>query len=106
MKQLFITLLVALAVLMPQSMAAYDFVQNGIYYNILSDTEVEVTSYTELNEVPPADYSGSYYDCVIIPKTVNYDGVSYTVTAIDDYAFCPADEDILKKLKKTKRQGG
>ena len=88
MKQLFITLLVALAVLMPQSMAAYDFVQNGIYYNILSDTEVEVTSYTELNEVPPADYSGSYYDCVIIPKTVNYDGVSYTVTAIDDYAFC------------------
>lgn len=88
MKQIFFTLLVALTVLMPQSMAAYDFEQDGIFYNILNSTEVEVTSYLEFNDVPPADYSGSYYSCVIIPQTVNYNGVSYAVTAIDDYAFC------------------
>lgn len=87
MKQLFFTLLVALTVLMPKSMAAYDFEENGIYYNILNSTEVEVTSWSEFSEEPPEDYYGSYYDCIIIPKTVDYNGVNYTVTAIGDYAF-------------------
>ena len=88
MKQLFFTLLVALAVLIPQSMAAYDFEQNGIFYNILNGTEVEVTSYLELNDVPSLEYNGSYGGCVIIPQTINYNGVSFDVTAIGDYAFC------------------
>ena len=88
MKQLFFTLLVALAVLMPKSMAAYDFEKNGIYYNILNSTEVEVTSYYELNEASPEDFSGGYGGIFVIPEAVDYNGVNYTVTAIGDYAFC------------------
>ena len=88
MKQLFFTLLVAFTVLMPKSMAAYDFEKDGIYYNILNGTEVEVTSWSELNEVPSEDYSGNYCGSIVIPKTVDYNGVNYTVSAIGDYAFC------------------
>jgi hypothetical protein len=58
---------------------AYDFAVDGIYYNKLSDTTCSVTYLTE-------DYSG-YSGNVVIPKTVAYDGVEYTVTAIGDHAF-------------------
>ena len=58
---------------------AYDFEVDGIYYNITSKTylEVEVTYGTYAN------YSGD----VVIPDTVNYDGSTYNVTSIGDYAF-------------------
>ena len=64
---------------------AHNFKVNGIYYNILYDktNEVEVT------------YGGSsynsYYDeysaSVSIPETVTYDGTTYSVTSIGNYAF-------------------
>ncbi len=74
---------------------AYDFVVDGIYYNILSDSEVEVSvgedTNTEdmLGSVTP---SGNHYAGeVTIPATVDYQGVRYDVTAIGYYAFyyCP-----------------
>lgn len=60
---------------------AYDFEGDGIYYNITSSSEVEVTyrsnpSYTN-------EYSGS----VIIPEFVIYGGSTYNVTNVDNQAF-------------------
>lgn len=57
---------------------AYDFEADGIYYGITStaDKTVEVV-------VGDAQYSGD----VTIPATVAYDGITYRVTSIGDYAF-------------------
>lgn len=60
---------------------AYDFDVDGIYYNITDTTngEVEVTYETSSY----ASYSGD----VVIPDTVTYDSVIYTVTGIGRSAF-------------------
>lgn len=63
---------------------AYDFDQNGVYYNITDATAktVEVT-YVE-NGSGNADF---YYGTVTVPNRVSKDGVTYTVTAIGNSAF-------------------
>ena len=61
------------------SISAYDFVVNGIYYNILSseDNTIEVTE-------NPKGYEGE----IIIPESVDYNGEMYNVIAIGEGAFC------------------
>ena len=50
---------------------------NGIYYNLIAKAkQAEVTS-------NPNKYTGS----IVIPETVNYDNVTYSVTSIYDSAF-------------------
>ena len=72
-------LLVALpALLMPVSVAAYDFEVDGIFYNI-NGNEATVT-YETMNY-------NSYTGEVTIPKTVAYDGKTYSVTTIGEYSF-------------------
>lgn len=66
----------------------YDFYEGGICYNIISSTDktVEVTyKYTSTLGDYYSDYSGN----VIIPEQVTrgYDGITYSVTKIGDYAF-------------------
>lgn len=62
----------------------YDFKVNNIYYLITGSNTVSVTYY---NKSVGTDYTGN----VVIPSTVTKNGVTYTVTAIGDYAFsrCP-----------------
>ena len=62
-----------------QSLFAYDFEVDGIYYNITSsaDLTVEVTSYG----------SGNYIGDVVIPATVDNNGNTYSVTSIGGTAF-------------------
>ena len=63
-----------------ESVIPYDFEVDGIYYKIMSDGTVEVTY---------KDYSyNSYSGDIVIPSTVTYDGVTYTVTRIGNRAFC------------------
>ena len=51
---------------------------NGIYYNLNADAKTaEVTEH-------PQKYSGE----IIIPETVTYETVAYSVTSIGDVAFC------------------
>ena len=59
---------------------AQDIVANGIYYNIISDTQVAVA---------PAIYEGinHYEGCIILPERVYCDGVNYDVAAIAPRAF-------------------
>ena len=76
-------LLTTIAVLLCSVMAhAYDFYVDGIYYNILSTTDltVEVT-YGDKN------YSGN----IIIPSTFNYNSKTLTVTKIGENAFLNCD---------------
>ncbi len=59
---------------------AQDIEANGIYYNIISDTQVEVA---------PAYFNGvnHYQGCIIVPERVYCDGVNYDVAAIAPRAF-------------------
>jgi hypothetical protein len=67
------------------SVSAYDFEVDGIYYNITSSTDMAVG----------VTYRGKYYDsysneysgAVNIPESVTYNGNTYSVTSIGDYAF-------------------
>ena len=77
MKSLIKTTLLLLALLLPASAAAFDFMVDGIYYNI-NGNEASVTKGNGYES-----YSGD----VAIPETVTYDGVTYTVTAISGSAF-------------------
>ena len=66
--------------LMPLVASAYDVEINGIYYNLNQDSkQAEVTYY--IRSKP--SYTGS----IVIPKTVTYGGVTYSVTSIEGSAF-------------------
>ena len=86
MKLLFTTSIFLLfALLLPATTFAYEFEVDGIYYahrlygEILSDTEVAVTY--------GSSYLSSYSGDIVIPDSVTYDGITYSVTAIDQSAF-------------------
>ncbi len=61
---------------------AFDFNTNGIYYNKLSDSTVEVT-YGGNDTEYGKDYSGD----IVIPESVENDKQVYTVVRIGDNAF-------------------
>lgn len=60
--------------------SAQDIEANGIFYNIISDTQVAVA---------PAVHDGvnHYQGCIILPERVYCDGVNYDVAAIAPRAF-------------------
>lgn len=78
-----------------QTRSEYDFEVNGIYYNILSESNktVEIT-YKERLEVNGYNsftlYRCTYWQGVSIPETVIYNGTTYHVVRIGDYAFANA----------------
>ena len=65
---------------------AYDFEQDGFYYNILSATDKTV-SVTSQNTSSPYNSAENYSGRISIPVEVSYNGVTYKVTAISDNAF-------------------
>lgn len=81
MKHLKLTFLLVMLMSMTGTKAfAYDFKENGIYYNYNDDGTVSVTYNAFLEGT---DYSGS----ITIPERVTHNGVSYDVTSIDENAF-------------------
>ena len=64
---------------------AHDFEVDGIYYNIIneSDKTVEVTYKGNSYD----SYSDEYTGTVSIPESVTYNGNNYSVTSIGDEAF-------------------
>ena len=62
---------------------AHDFEVNGVYYDKINSSKVEVTykgnSYNS--------YSNEYIGDIVIPSSVNYNGVTYSVTSIGEDAF-------------------
>lgn len=80
MKLLFRFSLLMLALLLPATASAFRFEANGIYYN----TNGEYVTVTDADgNTNTHDYTGD----VVIPETVTYAGTTYSVTAIDGYAF-------------------
>ncbi len=66
----------------------YDFLKDGIYYNILTNSTVAVTMKTdEFVAYPYASGATSYSGDIVIPPTVEYLGRTYTVTEISWLAF-------------------
>ena len=83
MKNTFIkSLLLATCLLSSIVAYAYDFQAGGIYYNKLSDNQVEVT-YLALGRANADAYVGD----VVIPATVTHEGTTYDVTTIGTKAF-------------------
>ena len=79
MKKLIKLFAVVIAVIISNSVFAYDFEVDGIYYNKRSDSTVAVT-YKNSN-------GNSYSGDVTIPSSVTYDETTYNVTSIGGYAF-------------------
>ena len=75
MKQLFRFSLMLLAFLLPATVTAHDFEVDGIYYKINGNGAT----------IASCDYQ--YTGDLIIPDTIIYDGIAYTITAIGDGAF-------------------
>ena len=76
MKQLFRLSILLLALILPVTASAYSFEVDGIYYEDWGDYCVAVVSGDN-------QYTGD----VTIPETVTYDGTTYSVNWIGDYAF-------------------
>ncbi|MBR4887087.1 MAG: leucine-rich repeat protein [Muribaculaceae bacterium] len=62
---------------------AHDFEVDGIYYNKLNSNEVEVTYKGSSHYEYTEEYAGN----IVIPETVTYGGITYSVTIIGDLAF-------------------
>lgn len=80
-------ILAIIVITISNSLWAYDFyaVNNGdtIYYNITSDTVPYTVEVTYKIQSDSMNYSGA----IIIPSTVTYETLTYTVTSIGDNAF-------------------
>ena len=65
---------------------AHDFESGGIYYNITSSTAPYTVAIT-YQGTSYSEYSNEYNGSVTIPKSVTYNGKTYSVTSIGDHAF-------------------
>ena len=75
--------LLFMALLATSYLWAYDFQSGDLYYNITSDTTVEVTS-----QSPSYPFNkGVTFTTATIPETVIYNGTTYSVTSIGNFAF-------------------
>ena len=86
MKQFIKTAILLLALLLPLTATAADFVVDGICYNIHGN-EAAVAS----RRVPGFLFIG-YSGDVVIPATVTYDGTTYPVTSIEAIALYGSTE--------------
>lgn len=84
MKKHFLTLVLAMAALFTviPSVCAYDCEVDGIYYSRISATELEVT-----NKVFSDQNRTAYTGAITIPSTVTYNGKTFNVVSIGEYAF-------------------
>jgi hypothetical protein len=83
MKRFFLTLMiVATALLNGTKALAYDCEVDGIYYYRISTTELEVA-----NKVFSDQNRTAYTGAVTIPSTVTFNGKTFTVVSIGEYAF-------------------
>jgi len=83
MKRVYLTLMMALAGLFVSTKSmAYDCEVDGIYYYRISTTELEVAS-----KVFSDQNRSAYTGAVTIPATVTYNGKTFNVVSIGEYAF-------------------
>ncbi len=86
------TIAIIIATFVSINTFAYDFQVNGIYYKITSDSTVSVTYGGSGGYDSGNFYSGN----IIIPSTVLYNSVTYTVTEIANNAFYKQNVDTVE----------
>ena len=69
--------------MLPQLACAYDFMVNGLCYNKNSGGTSVTVTYQRTTSPRYTNLTGN----IIIPETVTYNGATYSVTSIDDFAF-------------------
>ena len=74
-----------LALVATTSLWAYDFQSGDLYYNITSSSAPYTVEVTNQEQWSSSNYSG--LTTATIPETVTYNGTTYSVTSIGDYAF-------------------
>ena len=89
-------LLMTATLLCSMGASAHDFAKNGIFYKAprqidLADLTVMVTYFDPDNDSGYSTFKNEYRGRVVIPSTVTYEGMTFRVTRIDDYAFCECD---------------
>ena len=87
LKSFKILFLLASMILLGQAASAYDFEVNGFFYNINEDSTT-VTLTTESGSFGSYNVVGD----LILRRTITYNGTTYTLTAIDRYAFDKCEE--------------
>lgn len=71
-------LLLFLLTMMPTALMAYDVQIDGIYYNLDNNAKTA--------EAVGAD-NKRYVRSIVIPETISYEGISYSVTSIGEEAY-------------------
>ena len=82
MRKLFVLLFLAV---LPLAMSADPVEVNGLWYELNTDTSPTAVV---INPQDGSHYSGD----IVIPSTVSYEGVKYTVTEIGSWSFCWNDD--------------
>ena len=85
MKKFKSLVLTVIGLLCSISVSAHDFEVDGIYYNIMSSTDMTVEVTYRGNKYN--SYSEEYSGAVNIPESVTYNGKTYNVTSIGSSAF-------------------
>lgn len=83
-------LFIFIAIFTTHMLSAYDFKEGDLCYNIISNIvpyEVEVTYEIEPSIFGSTSDNYSGITVVVIPESVTYSGITYSVTGIGDYAF-------------------
>ena len=81
MKQTKLCQALMLTLLCSLTASAHDFAKNGIYYDIVSSSDLTVSVTWD------SDNYGEYRGAITIPSTVTYNGKTYRVTGIGSNAF-------------------
>lgn len=76
-----------MVLILPQVVSAYDFMVNGIAYNIVSSANKTLEVTYKTSSSPGSDGSSNYNGNVVIEETVYHSGVYYTVIGIGEQAF-------------------
>lgn len=88
MKQFKLTFLLAVLMSMVGAKAlAYYAKIDGIYYDFNYSTNVAIVTYRYYDFRDLSSNQNAYSGSVVIPNSVTYNGTTYTVTSIDNYAF-------------------
>ena len=87
MKQFYLKpLLLTLLSLLWLPAFSYDFEVDGIYYNLSETTKTAEVTFAK-KDVLNYTWNSFYQGDVVIPDKISYNGATYSVTSISDYAF-------------------
>ena len=79
-------LLALIAAMLPQLASAYDFMVDGLAYIINEDGTSVTVTWQNNASYPDPNYTDLNGD-LVIPESVTYNGITYSVTSIDEGSF-------------------